>query len=126
MPEKTVIAVFTPNPFFSGVRNAGRFSASFENGKAEVDEETARLFVANYHYLCPTLFPEHEKQVAELHDKPASIELSEPQELPEQTEIQNEIKEYDMSEISDMPEPSEPLPEPVMENESKKGKKGKK
>ncbi len=66
MPTK-YFTVYTPNPAFTGVRNCGRFSTKFEKGKAEVDEETAELFVKNFSYLCPELVPEHADTVEQIY-----------------------------------------------------------
>jgi len=80
--SKNNYTVFSPNAHFSGVRNAGRFSTEFENGKAIVDEKTAKLFVNNFGYLCPELFPEHQERVTEIRATTNDVE-PEPSAEPE-------------------------------------------
>ncbi len=58
--------VYTPNPTFSGFRNAGRKSTSFKNGVAKCQKATADFFVKTHGYYCPELYPEHAAKVAEI------------------------------------------------------------
>jgi hypothetical protein len=57
------VTVYTPNPSFSGYRNAGRHSTQFRKGRAKVDLDTAKIFVINYGYWCPEIEPDHRELV---------------------------------------------------------------
>jgi hypothetical protein len=61
------VLVFTQNPGFSGRRNAGRHSADFHKGVAQVDAGKAKVIVTNFGYLCPELNGKHTAEVLKIY-----------------------------------------------------------